>query len=80
MKCPTCNGHGDTGPAYSPDTCTVCQGRGGFCDYCDKPAENVSLVGTRYCSLECLCLYNVKRQSVLDYDTETDFTTLPEED
>lgn len=62
MKCPTCNGHGDTGPAYSPDTCTVCQGRGGFCDYCDKPAEHVSLVGTRYCSLECLCLYQVRKQ------------------
>lgn len=50
------------------------------CDYCGQPANDVSLVGTKYCSLECLCRYNVKRQGVLDFDTDTDFMSLPEED
>jgi hypothetical protein len=50
------------------------------CDYCGGHATEVSLTGTHYCSLECLCRFQVKRQAVLDYDTHTDFTTLPEED
>lgn len=27
-KCPNCNGHGDTGPAYDPDVCGACRGTG----------------------------------------------------
>lgn len=34
-RCPTCNGKGDTGPAYEPDTCLVCRGTG----YIDKKAS-----------------------------------------
>lgn len=37
MICITCNGKGDTGPAYSPDSCTSCKGTGYDrirCRYC----------------------------------------------
>lgn len=49
------------------------------CDCCGKPAIARSLVGTAYCSLECLCRYNVKKQAVLDFDTHTDFSAPPKE-
>ena len=34
---------------------------GPVCAYCGSPATDRSLMGTRYCSLECLCLYNAAR-------------------
>jgi len=66
MRCESCNGHGDTGPAYEPDPCGVCRGTGlSPCDYCGQPALSTSLSGTNYCSLECLCNYNAKKQARL---------------
>lgn len=80
-NCPTCRGRGDTGPPWDPDPCGVCRGTGNVpCDYCGKPSREMSLIGTYYCSLECLCRYNAKRQAVLDFDTYTDFMSLPEEE
>lgn len=38
---------------------------GPTCAYCGSPATDHSLTGTYYCSLECLCRYNAKKQARL---------------
>lgn len=41
MRCPTCNGKGDTGPAPDPDPCNVCRGTGEIaeCSLCGGECE-----------------------------------------